>query len=293
MEALATLIPLLLTASLAALIVAVGMDADHGDLLYLFRRPARLAKAVLAVNIVVPVAAVLLVFVFPLTPIARAGILMMAVSPVPPLVPGKELKVSEGKSYAYGLYVALALLSVVIVPLAVEIMSRVYGVELDLPVALVARNVALTVVLPLVVGLVIRHIAPAFSHRAAPTVRKVAMLLLLIAIVPLIIKTWPGIISLIGNGTILAMALTAAIALAAGHLLGGPELQDRAALAMTAATRHPGIAMMIANANHADKHVTAAILGVMFVGLIVGLPYQLWIKRRTRARAGPAAAAHG
>lgn len=292
MEVLATLIPLILTTSLAALIVAVGMDAEFDDLLYLFRRPVRLLKAVLAVNVVVPIAAVLLVFVFPLSAIARAGILMMAVSPVPPLVPGKELKVSEGKSYAYGLYLALAVLSVVIVPLAVEIMSRIYGVDVDLPVALVARNVALTVLLPLAVGLVVRRFAPAFAQRAAGMVRKIAMLLLLLAVIPLLIKTWPAVVALIGNGTFLAMALAAAVALAAGHLLGGPELQDRAALAVTAATRHPGIAMMIANANHADKHVTAAILAMLLVGLIVGIPYQFWIKRRARGPT-PAAPAHG
>lgn len=292
MEILAVVIPIVLTASLAALIVAVGMDADWRDLAYLFRRPAELAKAVLAVNIVVPVAAALLVLAFPLTPFARAGILLMAVSPVPPLVPGKELKVGGAKAYAYGLYIALALLSVLIVPAAVAIMSRMYGVDVDLPVALVARNVATTVLLPLVVGLVLRRLAPAFAERTAPLVRKIAMVLLVIAVIPLLIKVWPAMAALVGNGTILAMALTAVIALAAGHLLGGPELPDRAALALTAVTRHPGIAMMIANANHADKHVTAGILAVLFVGLIVSVPYQIWIKRRTRAPAATAAA-HG
>ena len=292
MEALATLIPIVLTTSLAALIVAVGMDADIDDLLCLFRRPAKLARAVLAVNVVVPIAAALLVFAFPLTQVARVGILLMAVSPVPPLVPGKELKIGGAKSYSYGLYVTLALLSVIIVPLTVEILARIYGADVRLPVALIARNVALSVILPLAIGLAVRRFAPAFAGRAAPLVRKIAMLLLVLAVIPLLIKVWPGLAALIGNGTILAMALTAAIALAAGHLLGGPELADRAALAMTAATRHPGIAMMIANVNQADKHVTAAVLAVMFVGLIVGAPYQIWIKRRSRT-AGSAAAAHG
>lgn len=292
MEALATLVPIVLTTSLAALIVAVGLDADVDDLLYLFRRPAKLAKAVLAVNVVVPIAAALLVFAFPLTQVARVGILLMAVSPVPPLAPGKELKVGGGKAYSYGLYLTLALLSVIIVPLTVAILARIYGADVRLPVALIARNVALSVILPLVIGLAVRRVAPGFAGRAAPLVRKIAMLLLVIALIPLLIKVWPGLAALIGNGTILAMALTAAIALAAGHLLGGPELADRAPLAMTAATRHPGIAMMIANVNHADKQVTAAVLAVMLVGLLVGAPYQVWVKRRSRA-AGSAAAAHG
>jgi BASS family bile acid:Na+ symporter len=63
-------------------------------------------------------------------------------------------------------------------------------------------------------------------------------------------------------------------------VLGGPELDDRAALAMAAATRHPGIAMMIAHINDADKEVAAAILNFLMVSIIVAAPYQLWLKRR-------------
>ena len=284
---LQTLIPMVFTISLAGLVIAVGLDADPDDLLYLFRRPVQLAKSVLAVNVVVPIAAALLVFIFPLSPVARAGILLMAVSPVPPLVPGKELKVGAEKSHAYGLYVALALLSVIIVPLAVEIMSRSYRVEVSVPLPSIARSILLTVAAPLIVGLIVRRLAPAFAARTAPVVRNIAMILVLAALVPLLIAVWPAIARLVGNGTILAMALTAAIALAAGHLLGGPDLPDRAALAVTASTRHPGIALMIATANNADKQVSAAIVLMMLVGLLTAVPYQLWLKRR----AAPAAAA--
>lgn len=281
MSALQSLIPLIFTVSLAALVIAVGMDAGWDDLLHLFRRPLLLVKAILAVNVIVPLAAVLLVFVFPLTPIAKAGVLLMAVSPVPPLVPGKELKVGAGKPYAYGLYVALILLAIVFVPLTVAIVARLYGADVAIPPSMIARNVALTVLAPLAVGLAIgRLAAPAFVHKFVPILRTVAMILLLLALIPMLVVVWPAMLHLIGNGTVLAMALTAAIALGAGHLLGGPNLPDRAALAVTAATRHPGIALMIATANNADKRVQAAIVGMLLVGLIVSIPYQLWLKRR-------------
>src|SRR5689334_883946 len=107
MSIVQSLIPLALTISLAGIIIAIGLDAELDDLLCLFRRPWQLAKAVLAVNVIVPVAAVLLVSLFPLTPIARAGVVLMALSPVPPLVPGKAQKAGAERSYAYGLYTAL------------------------------------------------------------------------------------------------------------------------------------------------------------------------------------------
>jgi BASS family bile acid:Na+ symporter len=282
---LQALIPLVLTLSLAGLIIAVGLDAEVDDLLYVLRRPFMLLKAVVAVNVVVPIAAMFLVALFPLTPIARAGIILMAVSPVPPLVPGKEIKVGAEKCYAYGVYIALILLAVVIVPVTVDLLAQYYGREVSAPAPLVARNVLLTVLLPLAVGLAVHRLAPGLARRALPLVKALAGVLLLAAVAPLLVIIWPALMALIGNGTVLAMALTSAAGLAAGHLLGGPDRANRAALAMTAATRHPGIALMIAKTNNADKSVAAAILGMLLVGLIVGTLYQLWFKRR-----GPAGA---
>lgn len=288
MEALQTLIPLVFTVSLAMLIVAIGLDSDLADLTSVIRHPARLARAVLAVNVAVPLAAVVVVQFLPIGPIARAGILLMAVSPVPPLAPGRGLKLGAQKSYAYGVYAALILLAIVILPAAVALLGRIYGVEVALPPADVFRNVATTVVLPLAVGLLVRRLAPEFAAAAIAPLRIVAMLLLVLALVPMLIGIWPALMDLVGNGTLLAMALVTSIALAVGHLLGGPELEDRAALAMTAATRHPGLAMMIVAVNQGDKRIVAAIIGFLLVGLVTSVPYQLWLKRQ--ARTAPAAA---
>jgi BASS family bile acid:Na+ symporter len=276
---LQALVPLVLTLSVAGLIVAVGLDADLDDLLYVLRRPLVLLKAVVAVNVVVPIAAVLLVFLFPLTPIARAGIVLMGVSPVPPLVPGKELKVGAEKRYAYGVYVALILLAVVLVPVTVALLAHFLGRQITTPTPLVVRNIVLTVLLPLAIGLAVHRLTPKLANRALPVVKALAWVLLLAALAPLLVMIWPALMGLIGNGTLLAMALTSAAGLVAGHLLGGPDRNNRAALAMTAATRHPGIALMIANANNTDKAVAAAIVGMLLVGLIVGSVYQLWFKR--------------
>ena len=58
-------------------------------------------------------------------------------------------------------------------------------------------------------------------------------------------------------------------------------LTAAATLAIASSVRHPGIAMMLANANFVDKRVTAAVLLFLLVGLVVGIPYKQWIKRTT------------
>jgi BASS family bile acid:Na+ symporter len=106
------------------------------------------------------------------------------------------------------------------------------------------------------------------------------MVLLAIAILPLVVALAPAMWRLIGNGTVLAIALIVALALLAGHLLGGREPHDRATLAIACTTRHPGVALLIAQGNFPEPDIKAAILLFMIIGLLVGLPYQVLQKRQ-------------
>ena len=74
-------------------------------------------------------------------------------------------------------------------------------------------------------------------------------------------------LSLIGNGSLLALAAFVAVGLAAGHLLGGPNAADRLVLALSTATRHPVIALTVAKANFPDEPLLGAtVLLYLLVG---------------------------
>jgi BASS family bile acid:Na+ symporter len=263
--------------SVAALIASAGMNATRDDLLYLIRRPRLLGRAVLSVNIVTPLLAMALTALFPLPPAVRAGILVMSVSPVPPVVPTKGLQLGCSKGYTYGLFVALALLSVVIVPITVWLVGEYYRRDLHISAATVARTILLTVVLPLAAGLSVQHFARAFAERASPHLARISTALLILLILPLVVTAWPHLMVLVGNGAVLAIAGVALGALVAGHLLGGPASEDRAALALTSALRHPGIAMLIVNENFDNKQIAAAVLLFLLVSVIVVTGYQAWL----------------
>lgn len=285
METLKALIPTLLTVSLGGLVLAVGLNAGRGDLLYVLRRPGELFKGVLAVIVIPPILAGILVYLLPLEPVVKIGIMLMAVSPVPPLVPGKQLGIGGRKEYAYGLYSALALLTIVSVPLVLGIASYVFGRDADVPFDKLFKTVFVGVVLPLGLGVLIRFIAPPLAARIWKPIFIISMVLVLAVFLPIVVRIWPALMALVGNGTVLAMAIVSAICLAVGHFLGGPDLVDRATLAVAASVRHPGIAMSIAGASFTDKRVSAAILLFMLVGMVVAIPYQQWVKRQVAAAA--------
>jgi BASS family bile acid:Na+ symporter len=289
MEALRVILPLAILASLIGMEVALGLKCGQGELVSVLRRPMLLLRALLAVYVIVPIAALVMVSLFPLEPAVRGGILVMSVSSVPPVAPEKGLRAGGGANYTYGLYAALVLLSVVIVPTSVALESRLYGISIPLTPLPVATEVLEKVIAPIAAGLVIRRVAPRFAERAAPILGRLATILLAIAVAPILVLEFPAIFRLIGNGTVLAMALVAAIALAGGQLLGGPGPRHGASLATMAATRHPGIALMIVGAagveHPGQRPIAAAIIAFLLVSGLVAIPYQMWVRRRREPRA--------
>ena len=104
---------------------------------------------------------------------------------------------------------------------------------------------------------------------------------LVAGIVVVWISAAPAMWLLIGNGTVIALAAFVLVGLAIGHVLGGPVPQNRTALAIATASRHPGIALILAKANFpADTLMGPALLLYLLVNAVVAIPYLLWTKRR-------------
>jgi BASS family bile acid:Na+ symporter len=282
----AQLIRLGITASILLLVFALGLRATLEDTTYLFRRPARFLRGFLAMGVVVPVVAAALDALFQLAPAVEIAILAMAVSPVPPILPSKQFKLGGRSRYVFGLLVAASLVAIVFVPLGIKVLGWLFGSRAHVSAGLVARIVGVTVLLPLAAGLVVHRVVPMVAERLAPLAARVGNLLLLAGLVPILITLGPAVLSLVGNGTILAIAAVVVAGLLAGHWLGGPDPDDRTALAIAASMRHPGVALAIARLNFPDeKLVPAAVLLFLLVNLLVTLPYGVW---RRRVRAGQA-----
>jgi bile acid:Na+ symporter, BASS family len=278
---LATLLPLAIQLSIGLLVFSIALDATVGDVTYLLRRPKLLIRSLLSMFGVMPLFAAVLAASFDLTPVVKGALVLLAVSPLPPIFPKKALKAGGEQSYTIGLLVAATLFSIVFIPVAMKLLERAFDVPLQMRAAQVLPLVLWTLLLPLTLGVVVHRLAPGFAERIARPVGMFAGILLLVMLIPILIKVWPAMMSLIGNGTILAMVAFVAVGLVAGHWLGGPDPGDRTVLALSSATRHPGIAIAIAHANFPDQKLApAAILLYLLVSIIAAKPYLVWTKRR-------------
>lgn len=279
---LATLISIILRASVTLMVFALGLRVSLGDVIHLFGRPGLLLRSTLSMNVVMPLFAAAVVASIDLHPPVRIALLLLSISPVPPLLPARELKAGGGSSFTFGLLVTEAALAILIVPISVELFERVFGRQAHVTAAAVALVVLITVLAPLGAGMLVRRAAIGLADRIVKPLSVVATVLLLASLIPILFIAMPSIVTLIGNGTLAAIVAFILAGLGAGHLLGGPEPENRTVLALSTASRHPAVALSIASANFpGEKLVLAAVLLYLVMNAFLSLPYMIWRRRHS------------
>jgi len=290
---LVDIIGMAIRGSIFLLVFAIGLDATIREVSYLVRRPGLLARSLLSMNVVMLAFAIAVVLLFKLEPEVKIALVALAVSPVPPILPKRQAKAGGSHDYAIGLLAAAAAAAIILVPAAIALVGRIFGRTAYVPSGKVAVIVLITVLVPLLAGALARRFFPEFAKSAMRPISLVAMILLVAASLPILFVAGKAMWALVGNGTIVCLALFTIAGLITGHALGGPDPGHRTVLALATGVRHPGVALAIASINFPDhKAVAAAIVLYLIVAVLISTPYVKW-RVRQRAAAETAAAAGG
>lgn len=277
-----------LTASIMLTVLGLGLTTTWRQATSLLRQPALLLRSLLAISVLMPVATAVVAtaFAFPIE--VKRALIALAISPVPPLLYKRQLGAGGPREYVVGMMVAVALLAIVLVPVSVAILNRIYAASISVSPLAIASITMRTILLPLAAGLLIRRLFPA-AEKASSHIIALAGLLLVVGAVMLLYALWPATRELLGNGTGFMMAVIAALGLLIGHVLGGPEPGIRTALALATTSRHPAVAFTIASATGApSKPLLAAVLLYVVISAIVSIPYGKWRARRAAVGTPPA-----
>ncbi|MCC6197802.1 MAG: hypothetical protein IT518_25405 [Burkholderiales bacterium] len=144
--------------------------------------------------------------------------------------------------------------------------------------------------LPLGLGMLAKRTAPALAARCDPILHRVAGILLAILVVLALVNIWRPVVDA-GPRVTVAIVTVTVLALACGHLLGGPEPATRTATAVSSALRNGGLALLVAALNRAQPAVVATVLAYLVICALTVIPYAIW--RRARAAAPSSGEAHG
>jgi BASS family bile acid:Na+ symporter len=280
----ADIVKFVLTAAIMLTVISVGLRSRPAETLLLLRNPKLGVRAMVSMFVVMPLLVIGLTSTLPvMDQAAHAALIALSVSPMPPILPRRQVTVGAGGDYAVGLQVLASVFSIIIAPVFIWLAGRLQGVATVFDAAEMLRVLAVTIGAPLAVGIFIARIWPRAAAMSTPLARVSLVLLLAGGAVALVAEA-PEIARQVGHGVLLVIAAIVLVGLLVGHLLGGPDAGNRGALALATSARHPGLAIVLSTTNfpHDKEAIIAAVLLFLLVNLVLTLPYALWRRRRAR-----------
>jgi bile acid:Na+ symporter, BASS family len=269
---------LLAAVTLFEMMVTIGLGVTVGKIVAVARDWRILTRAGVANYVIVPAAAVALLFVFHAAPLVAAGFMIAAVCPGAPYGPPLTGVAKGNVPLAVGLMMILAgssaLLAPVLLRLLLPVVSGDASVQVD--VVRMIENLVGAQLLPLAAGLFIRHRLPLLADRLAKPARALS-LVLNIALLGTILTVQFDTLIAIPPRAFLGMTALVFAGVAAGWLLGGRDEPDRRAMAMATSVRNVAVTLVIAVASFpGTPTVTAATAFGLFQTILVALIALAW-----------------
>jgi len=268
-----TILLMLLKLSVVALLLAIGMLSSKKEVTFLWQRPRLLFRSLLAMYVLVPLAAIIFVSILPLAEGLKLAVFVLAISAGAPLLP-KKLMGMGSDEYVLSLVVTASVLAIFTVPAWSAVLGPLFGKESHLAPIEVAMLISKSFLLPLAIGMLVRRFFPDHAELTADKILTVAGLVLSISAILLLVTNWQLLVKA-GWPALLTLSGLTLISLVIGHVMGGEEPGERTALAVSCATRHLGLAILVAAAVPGPK--TAVFIAAYIVAsAVVAIPYLRW-----------------
>ncbi len=266
------------------LMLTNGVNQSREQLTSLWHQHEVLLRSLLAVIVLVPIGVVLLLWVFDLPPAVATGLAVLAAAPGAPLTTKRAEMTGGDLPYAASLQLVLALLAVVITPFTLAIFYALFDLDTERVTPFeVARQVAVVTFLPVIIGVLLQRYAPRLTERISKPLRVFAniLFLLLVVLVLVILALAPEarMMLRVGWTSIAAMVIMVLVGLIVGHLLGGPNREQRSTLAVASIARNVGLAMFIVALSDVGQNSMPTIVVYLLVGVTGQFLYKTWSKR--------------
>ncbi|MBU8896408.1 symporter [Corallococcus sp. H22C18031201] len=231
----------------------------------------------------VPVWALLVTRVFPLHPMAGGVIALMAFCPGLPMALPTIARQKGNMPLGLALSITLTLAAIVLLPLSLALLGRLFpGAIESPPFRVLIGKALLPFLVSFIVGLALQRWDPPFAQRLQKPVAVFFKVTLSCAAVLLIIAGIPMLKHLQVWGVVAMLFVTLGSAFM-GHFFGGPRDPDRVTLGISAVYGNPALAMCAAGTTYPMQRMLGVIGIYLIIRTLALVPYQVWNKRRREA----------
>ncbi len=225
--------------------LSIGLRVSGGELLEILHNRALFTRTLLANCVLIPGIGFLLVKLFPLSPDATVGILLLAAIPGTPIALQFTRMAKTRLAFAAVMTFVLSVVSIVLAPLAVEVMPQT-AQRSERPILNLIVSILLYIAAPLCAGL-------GMARRVPRSAVQLVLPLEILASGVFIFLMWEtrlarreALFAIAGRGTILAMFLLLIISMLIGWIIGGPDNESRRVLATATGMRSVIVVLYIA-----------------------------------------------
>ena len=265
---------------------SIGLRVSGGELLEVVRNRRLLTRALLANCLLIPAIGFLLVRIFPLTPDASVGILLLAAIPGTPIALQFTRTAKTRLAAAAAMIFVLSLVSLAMAPLAIEVMPQA-AQRSQRPILNLVASIVLFIGLPLCAGLWVARRAPKIAPRMVLPLGILASIVFVFLMWETRLVRREAFDAIRGRGTILAMALLLLLSMLIGWFSGGPDSESRKVLATSTGMRSVIVVLYIAR--YCFPGTSVYMVPIVYLSLMVPtnllfhLAYTGWHKWRPAA----------
>ena len=276
-------IKLLAVSSVFLLVVSIGLQARFGSVFRVFsdaRDRQKILGALAAMFLAVPLVAYLVVRLGAPGPTAGAVILALSIAPIAPILPRKQLKFGGDTDWVTAFQVTGTLLSLVLAPLYLGLLSSAFGLQMDAPMSAMMKVLGLTVFVPLLIGMGLRQVLPELASRLVRPLGLAGTIILAAVALLILVGMWPALVAAASTPALPAYLVVAISGVILGPVFVRGSVSDKVPSAQAAVSRHPGVALTLAGAalGGTQPDLLANVLLFVLVATVVLAAYQFMVR---------------
>jgi BASS family bile acid:Na+ symporter len=280
-------IKLLAVSSVFLLVVSIGLQARFGSVFRVFsdaQDRQKILGALAAMFLAVPLVAYLAVRMGVPGPTAGAVILALSIAPIAPILPRKQLKFGGDTDWVTAFQVTGTLLSLVLAPVYLGLLSRAFGLEMDAPMSSMMTILGMTVFVPLLIGMGLRQASPELASRLVRPLGVAGTVMLAGVALLILVGMWPALVAAASTLALPVYLVVAISGVILGHLFVRGDVSDKVPSAQAAVSRHPGVALTLAGAalGGTQPELLANLLLFVLVAAVVLAAYQFMVRSDAR-----------
>lgn len=256
-----------------------GLETRSDDLWYLGTRKGLFFKSFLSVVVIVPLIAIAIIVLVRPSKATAIGLILLAASPVAPMVLKKILQAGGDRKYAIGLHFVLAWLVIVTTPVTIELLFSMAGVHLDVDPVAVAGLVGLSFLLPISAGMMTGRFFPVFSRQIIRPLESSSEAVSILVNILVLLSTYQ-LLLMLDFVSYIAIALMVILSICAGHLMAWGRPEEQTTLALESGSRNVDLTLLIASTFTMLEKALPVIIPYIIISTIIS---SIYVKYRKRA----------